>query len=1002
LVAFFSNKKVTQIQLSGRVLACIISVLVIGILQAQQYPFVYYTPKDGLINSRVKNIIQDSKGRMYFMTYGGLSVYDGVRFTNYNQQSGLANELVNDIVEITPDSFLIATNAPVLNTLVRGKIGVFHTKDNISPVINHFLLSKEGDWYVSADGGLFLLKSDRFVRLPTIDKEGFDIGQNLDKMIEWNEFLIILPWDPTRKDNLIVYNKREQKISSVLTHNSILSMAFSPKKEIWISTGDGIKMADESNLSNGKIILLPLPSVYNASHHKNYNIFFDQNLNTWLYNNNEIIKIPDQGQEQIISAQEGLKISGLVNLFVDREGTTWMASDGNGVVKLVGTNVQVLDHLLPGIPNNFSSIHQQGDTTWLYNIPDHSIYRLHDQIVQSFRIYGESVQVGNIYTPDQSLYFKKISNVYYTLHRNQPSSYKHPGKMFADSIKIVEVGNGVIDHHEALIQNIKENDTTFFLTVWYDHKMQMFYPLPYSSDQIGMDKEGKIWAPTRNNHLLVFTVHPEQPSQYLQLIKDFSREIQEMNPRSITIDNLGNVWIGSRYKGLYCLHFKEMEIESVEHFTTQEGLTDNFIYRLYCDPQQNIWACTQTGLDKIYLKKDHYVIENVSKSKNIFKTIYQIINKNDKMIWALAADGTILQVSENMPNNLPSAPPLLLTSLAINGIESDSRATIFRYNENNFSIRVAAPSFKDEKSILYSYYLKGSGINNWSDPSNNAQFNFINLDPGTYELNVKADFPALLYPPQTFIYAFTIKPPYWRTWWFRILTGSFIVILLAMAIRYYYAKKLEKQRLILESKQAMEKERTRIATDMHDDLGAGLTRIKFLSETIGIKKQLHLPVEEEIQNIRSYAHEMIDKMGEIVWALNEKNDSLSDLISYTRSYAVQYLSENGLKSVVNTPDDFSDMPVSGEFRRNIFLSVKEALHNIIKHAQANEVIIRFEISSDLVIHIIDDGIGYDPNNIRPYSNGLLNMNKRMTDIGGKMEIMSGHGTTIRFSVPLTS
>src|SRR4030095_12322378 len=118
-------------------------------------------------------------------------------------------------------------------------------------------------------------------------------------------------------------------------------------------------------------------------------------------------------------------------------------------------------------------------------------------------------------------------------------------------------------------------------------------------------------------------------------------------------------------------------------------------------------------------------------------------------------------------------------------------------------------------------------------------------------------FPADFYPPQTLIYNFTIRLPYWSTWWFRVITGSCILGLLYLAIRFYYDRKLEKQRIILENKQAMEKERTRIATDMHDDLGAGLTRIKFLSETIGIKKQLRLPVEDEIQNIRAYAHEMI-------------------------------------------------------------------------------------------------------------------------------------------------
>lgn len=205
---------------------------------------------------------------------------------------------------------------------------------------------------------------------------------------------------------------------------------------------------------------------------------------------------------------------------------------------------------------------------------------------------------------------------------------------------------------------------------------------------------------------------------------------------------------------------------------------------------------------------------------------------------------------------------------------------------------------------------------------------------------------------------------------------------------------------VLQRKMAVEKERTRIATDMHDDLGAGLSRIKFLSETIGIKKQQQLPVEDEISSIRQYAHEMIDKMGEIVWALNEKNDSLSDLLAYTRAYAVEYLSQNGLQITVTAPDDFTALFVSGEFRRNIYLSVKETLHNIIKHAQANHVAISIAIDKVLTITIHDNGIGFNPALTRPYSNGLLNIKKRMTDIGGAMEINTSNGTSIRLSAPL--
>src|SRR5688572_17869123 len=122
---------------------------------AQEYPFVHYTPKDGLVNSRVRNVKQDSKGRMLFITFGGLSVYDGTRFINYRQEDGLASELVNDVAEAGPDSFLVATNISQLNTLVKGRIGLFQTADGFCPIVNRFFKSNEGDWYIIADEGLF-------------------------------------------------------------------------------------------------------------------------------------------------------------------------------------------------------------------------------------------------------------------------------------------------------------------------------------------------------------------------------------------------------------------------------------------------------------------------------------------------------------------------------------------------------------------------------------------------------------------------------------------------------------------------------------------------------------------------------------------------------------------------------------------------------------------------------------------------------------------------------
>ena len=296
--------------------------------------------------------------------------------------------------------------------------------------------------------------------------------------------------------------------------------------------------------------------------------------------------------------------------------------------------------------------------------------------------------------------------------------------------------------------------------------------------------------------------------------------------------------------------------------------------------------------------------------------------------------------------------------------------------------------------------LKGSGNDGWSQPSVNASVNFANLPPGHYTLRAKAIFFNGLYPDAESSYSFVILPPWWQTTWFRLLSGLFIAGLIFLVLRFYFKRKLQMQMMMLEKKQAVEKERTRIATDMHDDLGAGLSQIKFLSETIGLRRQKQLPIEEEIDSIRTFSHEMIDKMGEIVWALNEKNDTLEDLLSYTRSYAVEYLQENGIHCIVNEPDDIPDVAVSGDFRRNIYLTVKETLHNIVKHAQATEVVIYITMNHSLCIVIKDNGKGMHDSAVRSSGNGLISMKNRIESLKGSFAVLNEDGIIVKILVPL--
>jgi signal transduction histidine kinase/sugar lactone lactonase YvrE len=964
-----------------------------------QYPFVFYTPRDGLVNSRVRSIKQDSKGRMIFITYGGLSVYDGTRFVNYNRQDGLADDLVNDIVEVGPDSLLVASNASKLNTLVKGKIGVYRTADNFYPVVNRFLKSNDGGWYVTADDGLFMLKNNRFIRVPLLNKAGADIGLYLDKIMEWKNFFLMVPWSDNLSEKLILYDKATKKITDIDLKNAVFCLAKDARGRIWVGTGNGPRLIDTVALAAGKINFLYAPEGFrDIANNRQSFIFFDKENNAWFFDK-EILKITPNLRHEYITAEQGLEAASLTDLFIDREGTVWIATDGNGVIKIRNTNTELL-HSLDQKPISISAILDKNDTIWFFNAVDKTIYRLADNKFKLFPLHEKNYKANNFFILGQKLYLNIGSKFVCVDNKDEPGSYDHLRSL--DAINAPNgLGTGIIDRNGAIIQYVNEPTNFFHVYVLKDDKLLMKQPVSNFIDQMALDRQGNVWMITRDNQVLKFTLHPDQPFRYLQLDKNYPKKLQDLNPRAITIDANDNVWIGTRYNGVYRFECKDGDLKPVAQYTTRTGLTDNFIYTMTCDSNNTIWVGTQTGLDKIFKKDDQYIIGNVSKNNNFFQTVGKIITTKNNTVWALTNGGVILRTSENLSSTkVVSVPTLLFTSMQVNNKPYVDSSKNFSYRQNNFSFTVAATSFIDERSIKYSYLLEGSGNENWSQPSNNSTFNFINLSPGTYTLKMRSEFPEAIYPSQAINYSFTILPPWWHTWLFFIGTSLAILGLLFLGIRFYYRRKLEKEKIISEKQQAIEKERTRIATDMHDDLGAGLSRIKFLSETIGIKKQRHLPFEEDISKIREYSHEMIDKMGEIVWALNEKNDSLSDLLSYTRSYTVEYLSQSGIRCSIDSPELFPTTFVTGEFRRNIFLSVKEILHNIVKHAQANDVTITIQTDPGLCINIKDDGIGFDQAKTRPYSNGLLNIKKRMTDIGGVMEIQNKNGTMIMLKAPL--
>jgi signal transduction histidine kinase len=192
---------------------------------------------------------------------------------------------------------------------------------------------------------------------------------------------------------------------------------------------------------------------------------------------------------------------------------------------------------------------------------------------------------------------------------------------------------------------------------------------------------------------------------------------------------------------------------------------------------------------------------------------------------------------------------------------------------------------------------------------------------------------------------------------------------------------------------AQQEERNRISADMHDDLGAGMTTIRLYSE-LAKNKIGDRPIPE-IEKISSSANELLNKMNAIIWSMSSSNDSLGNMIAYIRSYSLEYFENSGVNCNISIPENLPNIVVSGEIRRNVFLVVKEALNNVLKHSKATEVNIKLQrVPDGLKLFIQDNGVGIDFEKLRQFGNGLKNMKKRMDDIGIIFSIENNNGTLV--------
>ena len=956
-----------------------------------EYPFVHYSPKDGLISNQVQNIYQDSQGRLYFSAKNGLSVYDGVRFTNYTTKNGLNYDIVNCVMEMGKDSVWVVTNSNAINCLVNDKMKTLKIK-GLDFAINDLCRDEKGNLYAVSNKGLYIFTKDNFISLPLFNTKGEDVNAFTSLLIDDGNYLLIQR-DPAlsgeKEHFLYLYNKTSRKITAELS--GIHSISKAPDGRIWASTEKNIMALDTDALLHDKLLLKPLPTPFNeVRDFGNFFIAFDSRNNCWAGDQTSILmKIKPDGSVTSFTSSSGLSMFFINYIFCDREGITWIATNDAGVDKLVNSNFSIISKPYNLPPPYNIAYNQNKNSLLIYSINKKEAAVI-DNGKQTILKIENAAEVSQLVETPYG-YYGIGENAIFKFRQQSNTLFAEP--ILKDSLKNV-YSCCLVDANGNLIVC-----GTYNVSAVVNGNKIFTQKINYYADNPATDSKGNIWVVTRAGDLTMYHPAPGQPLNYLEQTAYFKKELSGFSPRSIAIDKNDNIWIGTRINGLQVFRFQNNQLKKIFALTNASGLSDNFISHLSCDADNTIWASTPLGLDKIAVKNNVPSVENITIQNNIYQTVFKTVFDKENTTWGILSNG-ILKITRQQEQSTSYKPSLLITMVkAGKDTLFEKNGADLNYKQNNLSFNFAATSYWGEKQTLYSFRLLGGSNNQWSEPSGNTAVSFIDLPPGKYNLEVKAIFPAGRYPEQTTSYQFFINPAWWQTVWFRGIAVLLIIGLLIVGFRFYFRRKLEKEKAVLEKQQAIEKERTRIATDMHDDLGAGLSRIKYLSQSL-LNKQSEEVMKPELEKITAFSDEMSEKMGEIIWALNEKNDTLADLIAYTRSYAAEYLASHGIQCDADTPMNLPGTFIPGEMRRNIFLSVKECLHNIVKHAGATKVSLSINLNHNMQIVIHDNGKGIDLKTQRLFSNGIQNIENRMRKINGKVSFTNENGTKMYMTIPV--
>jgi signal transduction histidine kinase/streptogramin lyase len=727
----------------------------------------------------------------------------------------------------------------------------------------------------------------------------------------------------------------------------------------------------------------------------------DQNGGIWFnHYGNGLFYITPTGRFERFTVQNGLPGDRVGAWYQGSDGGIWLGVDRGGLARLSTRHFQIIGQT-EGMPvwPALSVCQDSDDTVWIGTAGGGLGCYKDGNLVKSGA--GGTGAANFIF----SIFPESNGNLWLSAGDGEDLFQLHNGRIQRSPWGIHGVKSLLVDRAGRLWVGTKVN------VGWYTDtsRGQVFGTADSAVRALAQAPDGTVWSGADDGvlyHCETNRVQPFQPTDAMGVC----------SISSLLVDPDGTVWAGTFRGGL--LRFRNGRFT---RFSTKQGLPDVITQileddhgRLWLGTHQGICCVEKAALDACAAGKANTVdvIRHVGGLPTLVcSSGYQpgCWHANDGRLLFSTVKGVVSVNPDKLTgNSLP--PPVAIGEMLVDGqtVPLNHQKIIVPPGHEQFEFHFTALCFDAPEQSRFRYRIEGLD-KDWVEADTRRVADYDHLPPNDYRFQVIACNSDGVWNKTGASLDFTVLPYFYQTRSFIVLMSVLILSAVGLTVRTIATRKYRRALLRLEQQHAIEKDRARIAKDIHDDIGAGLTQITLLSE-LGRREPKQSGAQ--LERISDAARDLTRAMDEIVWAVDPQRDTLVSLIDYISAYSEDFLRSAGIRCRMDFPASVPAMQIDAEMRYNLFLALKEALNNIVKHAQATEVWLRLHLTPGaFTLSIEDNGHGFEANNggktvvsIDRLNSGLglPNLRKRLEAIGGRcvMQSSPGKGTRVEMTVLL--